>query len=155
MKRVIILRYAELYLKGKNRGWFENALVNNVQRALAGVEHKFTRQIGRFIISGFDENCAEEIFENPRHPYTIALMSAIPTLTGEKEEQILLEGQVPSPVSPPQGCPFHTRCFMAEKVCQRIPAPIVEVKNGHFAACHFANISTAEKRKIALKQTRD
>ena len=107
--------------------------------------------LGRIV----EQGDAEEIFENPRHPYTIALMSAIPTLTGEKEEQILLEGQVPSPVSPPQGCPFHTRCFMAEKVCQRIPAPIVEVKNGHFAACHFANISTAEKRKVALKQTRE
>ena len=107
--------------------------------------------LGRIV----EQGDAEEIFENPRHPYTIALMSAIPTLTGEKEEQILLEGQVPSPVSPPQGCPFHTRCFMAEKVCQRIPAPIVEVKNGHFAACHFANVSTAEKRKIALKQTRE
>lgn len=98
-----------------------------------------------------EQGKAEEVFENPRHPYTIALISAIPALTGEKGKQILLDGYMPSPVSPPQGCPFHTRCFMAEKVCQRIPAPIVEVENGHFAACHFANVSTAEKRKIATR----
>ena len=98
-----------------------------------------------------EQGKAEEVFENPRHPYTIALISAIPALTGEKGKQILLDGHMPSPVSPPQGCPFHTRCFMAKKVCQRIPAPIVEVGNGHFAACHFANVSTAEKRKIATR----
>ena len=94
---------------------------------------------------------ADEVFENPRHPYTIALISAIPTLTEKKEGQILLEGHMPSPVSPPAGCPFHTRCFMAKEICQRIPAPIVEVKSGHFAACHFAQISTAEKQKIAMR----
>ena len=94
---------------------------------------------------------ADEVFENPRHPYTIALISAIPTLIEKKEEQILLEGHMPSPVSPPAGCPFHTRCFMAKEICQRIPAPIVEVGSGHFAACHFAQISTEEKRKIAMR----
>ena len=98
---------------------------------------------------------ANEVFENPLHPYTIALISAIPTLTGKKEEQILLEGQMPSPVFPPKGCPFHTRCFMAEEVCRRVPAPVVEVKNGHFVACHFADISTEEKRKMALKRSKN
>ena len=104
--------------------------------------------LGRIVEQGE----AEEIFENPRHPYTIALMSAIPALTGENDTKILLEGQVPSPVSPPKGCPFHTRCFMAKEICQRIPAPMIEVKNGHFAACHFANIPTEEKRKMATKK---
>ena len=98
---------------------------------------------------------AGEIFENPRHPYTIALISAIPTVEEKAGKQILLEGQMPSAVSPPSGCPFHTRCFMAQEVCQRIPAPIVEVKKGHFAACHFAEISTAEKREIAYKKAKN
>ncbi|MBR4943754.1 MAG: dipeptide/oligopeptide/nickel ABC transporter ATP-binding protein, partial [Clostridia bacterium] len=66
-------------------------------------------------------------------------------------ESILLEGQIPNPVSPPKGCPFHTRCFMASEVCQCVPAPVIEVESGHFAACHFAEISTEEKRKMALK----
>ena len=98
---------------------------------------------------------AGEIFENPRHPYTIALISAIPTVEEKAGKQILLEGQMPSAVSPPSGCPFHTRCFMAQEVCQRIPAPIVEVEKGHFAACHFAEISTAEKREIAYKKAKN
>ncbi len=107
--------------------------------------------LGRIVEQGE----ASEVFENPLHPYTIALISAIPTLTGKKEEQILLEGHMPSPVFPPKGCPFHTRCFMAEEVCRRVPAPVVEVKNGHFVACHFADISTEEKRKMALKRSKN
>lgn len=98
---------------------------------------------------------ASAVFEKPAHPYTIALISAIPTLTEKKEEQILLEGQMPSPVSPPKGCPFHPRCFMAQEICQRIPAPLVEVEKGHFAACHFAEISTQEKREIAQKKAKN
>lgn len=86
---------------------------------------------------------AEEVFENPQHPYTMALISAIPKLDEKgKQEKILLSGSMPSAVSPPSGCPFHTRCFMAKEVCQRIPAPLVEVEEGHFAACHFAKKRT-------------
>ncbi len=79
---------------------------------------------------------AEEVFENPLHPYTKALISAIPG--EEKGERILLSGNIPSAISPPCGCPFHTRCFMAKECCQRIPAPLEEVEKGHFSACLFA-----------------
>ena len=99
---------------------------------------------------------AEKIFSNPRHPYTIALISAIPRLTeGENVEKILLEGHMPSPVTPPSGCRFHTRCFMAQDCCKRIPAPIVTVEEGHFAACHFAQISTQEKQNLAKGATKN
>ena len=98
-----------------------------------------------------EQGTAEEVFASPLHPYTIALISAIPTVDGEKKEQILLEGQMPSAVSPPSGCPFHTRCFMAQEMCQRIPAPFVEVKTGHFVACHFAQVPTEEKYALACK----
>ena len=94
---------------------------------------------------------AEEVFCNPRHPYTIALISAIPSLEG-KEEKIMLEGNMPSPVSPPSGCKFHTRCFMAQECCQRIPAPVVEVSKGHCVACHFAEKTTEEKRALARQK---
>ena len=101
---------------------------------------------------------AEEIFLSPRHPYTIALISAIPRAVetsdeaqGESGEQILLSGNMPSPVFPPSGCPFHTRCFMAQKCCERDPAPVVEIKKGHFVACHFAQKTTQEKRELARK----
>lgn len=92
---------------------------------------------------------AEQIFSNPRHPYTIALISAIPSIDRGNEQKILLEGNMPSPVSPPSGCKFHTRCFMAQECCQRVPAPIVQVEKGHFVACHFAETSTEKKRWIA------
>ncbi len=81
----------------------------------------------------------ETIFRDPRHPYTVALLSSIPTTDIEslKKERILLEGNIPSPVKPPDGCKFHTRCFMACEKCKRIPPELREVEPGHFLACHF------------------
>ena len=96
-----------------------------------------------------EEGRAEEVFETPRHPYTIALISAIPTIEEKKEERILLSGNMPSPLSPPAGCPFHTRCFMAQEICKRVPAPLQEVEKGHVCACHFAKKPTEEKRNLA------
>jgi oligopeptide/dipeptide ABC transporter ATP-binding protein len=82
---------------------------------------------------------AETIFADPRHPYTVALLSSIPTTDMESltKDRILLEGNIPSPVRPPQGCKFHTRCYMACDKCRRVPPPYVEVDPGHFVACHF------------------
>ena len=89
---------------------------------------------------------AEEIFEDPRHPYTVALLSAVPTTETEEtnRERILLEGSLSSPVRPPSGCKFHTRCFMACKKCKRVPPELKEVKKGHFVACHFPERKIAE-----------
>lgn len=82
---------------------------------------------------------AETIFKDPRHPYTVALLSAIPTTNPEdlEKERIILEGNIPSPIRPPSGCKFHTRCFMACDKCKRVPPPLAEVEEGHFVACHF------------------
>lgn len=98
---------------------------------------------------------AKEVFENPRHPYTISLISAIPSTetTGDGSKRIILKGHMPSPVYPPSGCKFHTRCFMACDKCKRGPVPIVEVEKGHFVACHFADMLTKEKRELAEKNT--
>lgn len=88
---------------------------------------------------------SETIFEDPRHPYTVALLSSIPTTDPEdlKKDRIILEGNIPSPIRPPAGCKFHSRCFMACDKCKRVPPPLVEIEPGHFVACHFA-----EQRKI-------
>ncbi len=82
---------------------------------------------------------AEEVFADPRHPYTVALLSSIPTTDANavKKERIILEGNIPSPIRPPEGCKFHTRCYMACDKCKRVPPPYVEVTPGHFVACHF------------------
>lgn len=81
---------------------------------------------------------AETIFKDPRHPYTMALLSAIPTTNPDdlSKEHIILEGNIPSPIRPPSGCKFHTRCFMSCEKCNRVSPPLVEVEPGHFVACH-------------------
>ena len=82
---------------------------------------------------------AEELFRDPRHPYTVALLSSIPTTDAEavKKERIILEGNIPSPIKPPDGCKFHTRCYMACDKCKRVPPELREISPGHFLACHF------------------
>lgn len=82
---------------------------------------------------------SETIFKDPRHPYTVALLSSIPTTDPDdlNKERIILEGNIPSPIRPPEGCKFHTRCFMACDKCKRVPPPLKEVEPGHFVACHF------------------
>ena len=82
---------------------------------------------------------SDELFLAPVHPYTEALLSAIPAIEGEEEvprERIVLEGEVPSPVAPPAGCRFHTRCPYATDVCKIERPPLVDHGGGRFAACH-------------------
>ena len=83
----------------------------------------------------------DELFADPRHPYTIALLSSIPTTDPDSltKERIILEGNIPSPINPPSGCKFHTRCFMACDKCKVIPPQLTEIAPGHFVACHFAD----------------
>lgn len=78
----------------------------------------------------------KELFENPKHPYTQALLSAIP-IVGEKsfENMQLLEGDLPSPVNPPSGCPFHTRCKKATAECQEIVPILSEISPNHMVSC--------------------
>ena len=90
---------------------------------------------------------AAAIFDDPRHPYTVALLSAIPTTDPESlnKERILLQGNIPSPIKPPSGCKFHTRCYMACDKCKRVPPELQEVAPGHFLACHFPEKKLDEK----------
>ena len=82
---------------------------------------------------------AEELFADPRHPYTVALLSSIPTTDADSatKDKIILEGNIPSPVKPPSGCKFHTRCYMACDKCKVVPPELKEIAPGHFLACHF------------------
>ncbi len=83
---------------------------------------------------------AEELFVNPKHPYTEALMSAVPVPDPDyKVERILLEGDVPSPVNPPSGCYFHPRCRYAKEICSKEAPAYRDLGSEHFVTCHFAD----------------
>ena len=79
----------------------------------------------------------KDLYDKPMHPYTEALLSAIPTTDIEdKREVVLLEGDIPSPIDPPSGCKFHTRCKYATDICKTVVPEFEEASPGHFVACH-------------------
>ncbi|MBE0701539.1 MAG: ATP-binding cassette domain-containing protein [Acholeplasmataceae bacterium] len=80
---------------------------------------------------------SEEIYENPLHPYTKALLSAIPTTDEIKKDRIILEGDIPSNIFPPSGCKFRTRCPLATDKCTKVVPDYREINPGHFVACHY------------------
>jgi len=84
---------------------------------------------------------AESLYANPKHPYTQALLSAVPVPDPDHiPNRILLEGDVPSPANPPSGCRFHTRCKYAMPICSEEIPPRIEFTEKHWAECHLYNV---------------
>ncbi|EEI86228.1 ABC transporter, ATP-binding protein [Anaerococcus lactolyticus ATCC 51172] len=91
---------------------------------------------------------SEKIFANPLHPYTKALLSAIPrTDVDQGQELAVIEGDIPSAVRPPKGCRFHTRCEYAMDICKNFEPELKDVGDGHYVACHLMDVSEEEKEK--------
>ena len=81
---------------------------------------------------------SDEIFKNPRHPYTEALISAVPSVVKQHDDFIRLEGDLPSPKNPPCACKFHTRCKYCTEICKQVVPELQELRPNHFVACHHA-----------------
>lgn len=108
-----------------------------ISHALNVVEHISDRVIVMYLGKIMEDAKTEELFKNPLHPYTKALLSAIPLLSGrEKMERIVLKGDVPSAAHVPSGCRFHTRCYLADETCKNSEPELKEISPGHFCACH-------------------
>ena len=102
----------------------------------------------------------DDLYKTPMHPYTVALISAVPVpepSRGEsgqriRRERIRLTGDVPSPINPPPACRFHTRCWKAEQICHTEEPPLTELVTGHYVACHFPeNVPAAAAASASAK----
>src|SRR5213592_3385380 len=106
---------------------------------LAVVEHISRRVMVMYLGKVVELSDAKSLVDSPKHPYTQALLSAVPVVDPDsKRERIVLPGDVPSPIHPPSGCPFHPRCPVAETRCRMEVPALRELTPGHWAACHLA-----------------
>ncbi len=106
---------------------------------LAVVRHMADRIAVMYLGQIVETAPKRDLFADPRHPYTRALLSAIPHPDPRRRGRVQpLGGDVPSPVNPPPGCRFHTRCPLAKPICREQPPPLREIAPGRASACHFA-----------------
>ena len=109
-----------------------------ISHDLSVVEHLCSRIGVMYLGSMMETASRDELFKNPLHPYTKALLSAVPVpIPKLKRERIVLKGDIPSPVNPPSGCKFHTRCPFAEEVCRSEVPVFRDAGSNHFVACHL------------------
>ena len=109
-----------------------------ISHDLSVVEHISTHVGVMYLGSMMEMSTKEDLFGNPLHPYTKALLSAVPVPDPHyQNKRIILQGDIPSPVNPPKGCKFHTRCSQCMGVCSEITPELHDVGDGHYVACHL------------------
>jgi peptide/nickel transport system ATP-binding protein len=107
---------------------------------LSVVQHISDRVIVMYLGKVMEEANTSELFSNPRHPYTKALLSAVPIpdpIIERKRERIILKGDLPSPMNPPAGCVFNTRCWKVQDICKTTSPEVLQISPKHNLACHF------------------
>jgi len=111
-----------------------------VSHNLRVIKHLCDRTLVLYLGKPVEIGPTKDIYDSPIHPYTKALISAIPKLDPDaKKERIILKGAVPTPINPPSGCRFHPRCPFAKSICSSKEPNFVEIKPKHFVACHQIN----------------
>jgi peptide/nickel transport system ATP-binding protein/oligopeptide transport system ATP-binding protein len=109
---------------------------------LAGVRHFCPEAAGMYLGKMVEIGDRDSVYDHALHPYTQALLSAAPNVKqaaiGGRRERIRLEGDVPSPINPPSGCRFRTRCPLAQDICAKVEPPLMQIGPTHKVACHFA-----------------
>jgi oligopeptide/dipeptide ABC transporter ATP-binding protein len=125
-----------------------------VAHDLSVVRHVSDRIAVMYLGKLMEVSPSEELYTKPIHPYTFALLSAIPIPDPNENrarERIVVSGEPPNPINPPTGCVFHPRCPRATDICREIEPPLARYANGHLAACHHPMNVTAEEIKAAVK----
>jgi oligopeptide/dipeptide ABC transporter ATP-binding protein len=116
-----------------------------ISHDLAVVEYICDRIVVMYLGKVMETAAYSDLYGTPKHPYTQALLSAVPVADPlRKKERIILKGDVPSPINPPSGCRFHTRCPERMDVCDKTVPEMVDFGNGHRAACHLYSSADAQ-----------